>query len=425
MGPTKVRLVAMTSLIWNLAAVLGVTAGSAQVTAIRAGRVVDPETGNSVVNQVILVEKGRIRAMGGTEVSIPRDAQVIDLSRATVMPGLFDAHTHLCMVLKPERDAQSYFATTLTDPASYRSIEGVANAKAMLEAGFTTVRDIGNEGNYAATQLRLAIERGIVPGPTMFNAGRIIAPYGAQFQLQPEQKGLGEPEYFYADTRDEMIKGIRENVHYGATVIKIVVDDQKYIYSTDDIRFMIGEARKAGLKLAAHAWTAAGAHNAAEAGVASIEHGPRITDQDLELAKANNVVLVGTEALAQDYDPANRGIWIDRLKRAYKVGITMAFGTDVIYGVGPERAAKSIAGIDPWVEAGVPPAVLLKAMTINAARLLGVDQDRGALRVGMAADIIATRENPLDNIQTIKQVSFVMKDGKIIKPVAIGVPPTP
>ena len=228
-------------------------------------------------------------------VPIPADAKIIDLSKSTVLPGLFDAHTHLCMTLKKDRDGNSYYITTLLDPTPYRAIEGVANARDMLAAGFTTVRDVGNTGNYADTALREAIERGLVPGPTMINAGRIIAPYGGQFQLQPEKRDLATPEYAFADTHDEMIKAIRENIHYGATVIKIVVDDQKYIYSADDIRFMVEEAHRDGLKLAAHCWTRAGAHNAAEAGVDSIEHGEMMTNEDLQLAKKNHVVLVGTD----------------------------------------------------------------------------------------------------------------------------------
>src|ERR1700733_16198874 len=129
----------------------------------------------------------------------------------------------------------------------------------------------------------------------MVNAGRIIAPYGGQFHLQPEKRDLEPPEYAFADTRDEMIKAIHENIHYGAKVIKIVVDDQKYIYSADDIRFMVSEAHRDGLKVAAHCWTQPGAHNAAEAGVDSIEHGERMTNEDLGRAKKNHVVLVGKD----------------------------------------------------------------------------------------------------------------------------------
>src|ERR1700722_2571761 len=205
----------------------------------------------------------------------------------------------------------------------------------MLAAGFTTVRDVGNAGNYADSALREAIENGLVPGPTMLNAGRIITPYGGQFHLQPQRPELGEPEYFFADSHDEMRKAVRENIHYGAKVIKIVVDDQPYIYSADDIRFIVQEANAAGLKVAAHCWTHQGARNAAEAGVASIEHGFAMTDDDIKLAQKNHVVLVGTEftelAARAMGEPEWHGIFVDRLRRAYKIGITMAFGTDVMF----------------------------------------------------------------------------------------------
>jgi imidazolonepropionase-like amidohydrolase len=391
------RLLALSILV--LAAATNLAAqypqpGPDRVYAIKAGKLVDPEKGATETNQIILVRGKRIEAVG-VNIRIPADAKVIDLSKSTVLPGLFDAHTHLCMTLKRPRDGYSYFITTLMDPTPYRAIEGVANARDMLAAGFTTVRDVGNNGNYADTALREAIERGLVPGPTMINAGRIIAPYGGQFHLQPEKRDLATPEYAFADTHDEMIKAIRENIHYGATVIKIVVDDQKYIYSADDIRFMVEEAHRDGLKLAAHCWTRAGAHNAAEAGVDSIEHGEMMTNEDLQLAKKNHVVLVGTD---------------------FTESAAMAFGTDAfIYVPGETRGTQTAEYVDSWVEAGVPAKDTLRAMTINAARLLGVDGERGAIRPGLAADIIATPGNPLDDIQAVRKVSFVMKDGSVFK----------
>ncbi|HEX8492443.1 MAG TPA: amidohydrolase family protein [Pyrinomonadaceae bacterium] len=396
----------------------------AQVTAIKAGKLIDPETGTISLNQIILVEGKKIKAVGAG-LQIPAGASVVDLSNATVLPGIFDAHTHLCMTTKRERDNGNYFFTTLLDPTGYRAIQGVANARAMLESGFTTVRDIGNAGNYADTDLRRAIEEGLVPGPTIINAGRIIAPYGGQFYLQPEKRDLANPEYFFADTRDEIKKGIRENIHYGATVIKLVVDDQRYIYSVEDIKFAVEEAGRAGLKVAAHCWTEQGARNAAMAGVASIEHGFRMSDEALQIAKKNNVVLVGTdftEQAAIDMGVSDakgyHSIWVDRLRRAYKIGVTIAYGTDVIYAkAGETRGTLSVSFIDSFVEAGIPAKDIVRMMTTNAARLLGVDKQRGAIKPGQAADIIATPENPFDNIQTLKRVSFVMKDGAVFKQV--------
>ncbi len=397
---------------------------NAQVTAIKAGKLLDPETGTITANQIILVEGQTIKAIG-PNVTIPSGASIIDLSNRTVLPGLFDAHTHLCMTTRLGRHGGHYYFTTLSDSNAYRAIQGVANARSMLETGFTTIRDVGNSGNYVDVDLRRSIEEGLVPGPTIISAGRIIAPYGGQFQLQPDKRELGNPEYFFADTRDELKKAVRENIHYGARVIKIVVDDQRYIYSVDDIRFVIAEASLAGMKVAAHAWTEAGTRNAAEAGVASIEHGFNATSETLSIAKRNGVALVPTPVtesgfrelnLSGSYQKMNKSWFSDPVKRAYDAGVTLVFGPDVI--ITPEghtRGKLSIDTLDNWVEAGIPAKVILQALTTNAARLLGMEKERGALGVGMKADIIATTANPLENIQTLKSVTFVMKNGSVFK----------
>ena len=172
--------------------------------------------------------------------------------------------------------------------AGWRAIQGAQHAREMLESGFTTVRDVGNAGDYLDADLEKAIRFGIVPGPTMVFAGRIIAPFGGQFWNTPtDGRLLDNPEYRFADSRDEMRKAVRENVYWGARVIKIVVDGQKYTYSADDIRFMVEEAARAGVKVAAHVQTEKGARAAIEAGVASIEHGWVLTDEDLALARKN------------------------------------------------------------------------------------------------------------------------------------------
>jgi imidazolonepropionase-like amidohydrolase len=397
---------------------------NAQVTAIRAGRVVDPETGAVLTNQIILVEGQNIKAIGAN-VPIPAGAIVVDLSRQVVLPGLFDAHTHLCMNMQHQRDAGNYYITTLLDSNAKRAIQGVANARSMLEYGFTTVRDVGNAGNYADTDLRRAIDQEIVPGPTIINAGRIIAPYGGQFQMQPDKPNLGNPEYFYADTRDELKKAVRENIHYGARVIKLVVDDQRYIYSVEDIKSVIEEARLAGMKVAAHCWTRQGARNAAEAGVASIEHGVEIDDETLDIAKSKNIALVPTpftetDAKMRGEPGGNKELdarWFaDPVKRANAKGVTLVFGPDVIFSTKEyPRGRLSIETIDNWVAAGIPPRVILQALTTNAARLLGVENVRGFLKAGMRADLIAVSDNPTEKIETLKSVSFVMKNGKIFK----------
>jgi len=165
----------------------------------------------------------------------------------------------------------------------------------------------------------------------------------------------------------------RWHIYYGAKVIKIVVDDQPHIYSIDDLRLVVDEAAKAGLKVAAHCMTRAGAHNAALAGVASIEHAPAISDEDIEAAKTNHVVLVNLPTTV--------------LKRAHAAGAMFAYGTDESFGIpGIARGEKAIAFIDNFVKAGLSPDATLRAMTSTAARLLGLDKERGAIRPGMAAD---------------------------------------
>jgi imidazolonepropionase-like amidohydrolase len=394
------------------------------LTAIRAGRLLDPATGTIARNQIILVRGTKIEAVGGS-LAIPKGAPVVDLSTQTVLPGLFDAHTHLCMTVQMRRDAANYFYTTLNDPEAARAVDGVINARDVLNAGFTTVRDVGNEGNYACTSVRRAIAQGRIPGPTILNAGRIIAPYGGQFQLQPDKKeALASPEYYFADTRDELLKAVRENAHYGAQVIKLVVDDQRYIYSSEDIRFVIEEARRMGLKVATHVWTKEGAHNAVVAGVASLEHANGISDEDLALAKKNGVVAVFTPfpewVLREFRDTAGAkeeyAQEINRLRAGVRAGVTIAFGTDAIHALpGYDRGKLAMMWVDSYKAAGMSPRAILQAMTVNGARLFGVEKERGAIQPGLAADIISVPGNPADDIEELKQVNFVMKDGRIVK----------
>ena len=394
--------------------------GVAQVTAVRAGKLVDPGTSTTLTDQIILIEGSMITGVG-PGLRIPRDAIVIDLSNSVVMPGLIDSHTHMMLTMDPEGHGGSYHVTTLMNSTTYRAIEGVANARSMLEHGFTTIRDLGNNGNHGDTDIRRAIEAGVIPGPTMINSGRIIAPYGGQLQLQPERRDLAEPEYFFADTHDELIKAVRENIHYGAKIIKIVIDDQPYIYSIEDVELVVEEARRAGMKVAAHTVTERGFHIAAAAGVASIEHGFVASDESLELARQNGVVLVGTdltELAAQlwEVDETYRQMVIDRIRRARNIGVKMAFGSDVFFSwPSRTRGDLSLTFLDPYVEAELPAEYILKMITVNGADLLDLDEERGKIAEGYFADIVAMSENPLDDIFALRDIHFVMKDGRVFR----------
>jgi imidazolonepropionase-like amidohydrolase len=413
--------------LWLIALALSAASAlPAQVTAIRAGQLVDPASGTTARNQIILVEAGKITAVGPS-VAIPANATVVDLSKKTVMPGFFDAHTHLCLDLDTQGVKglpallRSLLAETAIETTAYRSIQGVANALSMLRSGFTTVRDVGNAGNYADTALRRAIENGLVPGPTFVNAGRIIAPYGGQYHnLPPERADIALPEYLYADTPDEIRKTVRENIAFGARLTKIAVDDQPYLYSVEDVRLFVRESAAGGVKVAAHCATDAGARIAAEAGVASIEHAYDASTPALELMKTKGVYLVGTDFTAQAAQMMGvapfHSVIVERLKRAYAAGTPVAFGTDVVFlKEGEDRGTLSIEFITSFVEAGVPAKLILQAMTVNAARLMGMEKERGAIAPGFAADIVATPENPLEKIDTVRHVGFVMKGGKVIR----------
>ncbi|HEY7530102.1 MAG TPA: amidohydrolase family protein [Gemmatimonadota bacterium] len=394
------------------------TSAPASVVAIRAGRLIDPETGEAVRNQTILVEGERIVAVG-PDVDVPAGARVVDLSDQSVLPGLFDAHTHMLLTEKKQRDGNNYFFTTLTEPTAYRAVQGVGNALAMLRAGFTTIRDIGNAGNYGDVALKQGIDEGWVEGPTMVVSGIIIAPFGGQFHLQPEKPELGEPEYLYADTPDEIVKAVRQNAHFGADFIKIVTDDQRYVYSVEDIKRFIEEAGAMGMKVAAHAWTDVGGHRAALAGVASIEHGLTLPDSTLQVMKENGVYLVGTDFTELASREMGRDLFtpaVDRLRRAYRIGVPIAFGTDVVFDVpGYDRGTLTIDFISSFKAAGIPAPDILKMMVGNAARLLGVEKERGFIQPGLYADIIAVPGNPLEDIDALRDVTFVMKNGRVVK----------
>src|SRR3984957_5252051 len=273
---------------------------SAQVIAIRAGHLIDPETGTLAANQVILVDAGKFTSIGAN-LTIPPGAEVIDLSQYYILPGLVDAHNHLALTYKRDPENNAYYLTTVLDSPAIRAIQAVSNGITMLSAGFTVVRDLGNNGNYADTAHRVAIDQGWVPGPTMINSGIIIGPMGGQFFPVPERASLVYPEYLDADTPDEIVKAVRKNILFGARVIKICVDCKSYGYTADEMKLFVSEAAKSGLKVAGHVQTHAGAMRAIEAGIWSIEHSAALDDQAHKLMAQKGIWRVGTETPISDY----------------------------------------------------------------------------------------------------------------------------
>ena len=420
MRPQKTSPIAL--LVAALAALpLSSTVAEAQVTAIRAGGLVDPATGTLDQNQIILVEDGVFTAVG-PNVAIPPGVEVIDLSDLTVVPGLVDAHNHLALTYKDEPESNVYYLTYVLDSTPLRAIQAASNGMQMLSAGFTIVRDMGNNGKFADTALRVAIEQGWIPGPTIINSGIIIGGMGGQFWPTPEMgvdKDLVYPEYLDADTRDEIVKAVRHNALYGATVIKICVDCKPWAYTADEIRLFISEAAKAGLKVEGHVQTVDGARSAIEAGIWSIAHDSGLNDEMHKGMAEKGIWRAGTEtpiSLTGHTNPARYERTVERLRNAYDNGVPLTFSTDADYYVpGMTRGEVAIEFISTWEAAGIPPVDILRAMTINGYGVSETTDSRGPIEPGFAADLIAVPGNPLEDIDALRDVRFVLKDGLVFK----------
>ena len=406
----------------KLLIILCATTLSAQVTALKIGHLIDPETGVATANQIALIQDGKFTAIG-SNIPIPATATTVDLSTYYVSPGLVDAHNHLALTYKEEPEHNSYYLTSVLDSTAIRAIQAASNGITMMNAGFTMVRDLGNNGNYADTALRVAIEQGWLPGPTMINSGIIIGGFGGQFSPVPEREGLIEPEYLNADTHDEIIKAVRRNILYGAKVIKICVDCKSYGYTADEMRLFVSEAAKSGLKVAGHVQTKAGALRAIDAGIWSIEHSGALDDETHKLMAQKGIWRVGTETPLTDYhttlSPQAKSRFekqTEGMKNAYANHVLMAFSTDADYYIpGMDRGQLVIDFLKSWKAAQIPAPEILKIMTINGYKVSDMYDRRGPIKVGLPADLIAVKANPLADIDALRDVSFVMKDGIVFK----------
>ena len=403
----------------------------AQVVAIKAGTVIDPSRGTTAKDQIILVEQGKIKAIGAN-LAIPAGAQVVDLSREWVTAGLIDAHTHMTLTeMEGNAPFESFY---LNQSSTFRGMRGLHNSQVVLSQGFTTLRDVGNSAEYAMSDVRRAIEEGWFVGPTIIDSGKIIAPFGGQSRNMPPKLGaLWGFEYIDADGPAEIRKAVRTNIYYGAGVIKLVGDNSAYHYSLEEFRAAVDEAHHAGLPISVHVYSGDCADNAIEAGVDSIEHGFELTDAQMKKMKDKGIYLVSTDFPRAHLDivGTSGGILpepavlapkiIDRLTRAHKVGVKLVFGSDVVVDMkGRTRADMMFDYLGVWRLAGIPPQDILRAMTSDAAQLLRIEKVRGRVAEGLAADLIAMPANPLDDIESLRKIDFVMKDGKIIKGASVA-----
>jgi len=408
------------------------TPNSPTEVAIRAGKVLDVRTGTYASDQIVWIEGDRIKAIGNAAEmtgKLPPGTKIIDLSQSTVLPGLIDCHTHLTMTPRDSGPAGLH----LSYPR--QALTGARNARVTLEAGFTTVRNVGANG-YSDIALRDAIKAGDVPGPRMLVSGpplSITGGHGDENFLAPQFDWSSDG---VADGVDGVTKKVRENIKYGADVIKFMATggvlsegDNPALaqYSPEEMKAIVDTAHGLGRKVAAHAHGAGGIKYAVLAGVDSIEHGSYINDEDIALMKERGTYLVPTVYL-EDWLIENVQVlgltpnMIEKAKlvlpiaqqnlsHAFKSGVKVAFGTDAAvypHGLNAHEFGK-------MVEMGMSPLQAIQAATLNASDLIGWADRVGTLEPRKFADIIAVQGDPLTNVRVLENVQFVMKGGEVVK----------
>jgi imidazolonepropionase-like amidohydrolase len=402
---------------------------STPVVAIKAGRLIDPETGTVATGQVILIEGEKIKAVGAN-LAIPAGATVIDLSKLTVLPGLVDAHTHMAITYKEQPENNYYYLTYVMESSPLRAIQAASNGIQLLSSGFTVIRDVGNNAFYADTALRQAIEQGWLPGPTVIPSGPIIGSTGGQLWPTPEmykQHNIIFPEYIDADTPDEIVKAVRQNMLLGARTIKICVDCKPWGYSVDDIKLVIREAAKGGCKVEGHVQTPEGAQRAIDAGIYIIAHGNALTPEHHKQMAEKGIFLAGTDTPFTKYRGTEAAfkVTVGKLRDAWEKKVPLTFSSDFDYwndrmkddktGEWLTRGEMTIAFLDTWKAANIPARDILYAITINGYKAADIINQRGPIKPGLFADLIAVKGDPLTDIDALRNVEFVMKNGMVFK----------
>lgn len=385
---------------------------SSALIAIRAARYLDVAEGKVISDAVVIIENDKIKS-AGTRLEIPGGAKIINLGDATILPGLIDAHTHITYHF----DENGMFGVKNDRSAAEMLKYSEENARRTLEAGFTTIRNLGAIWK-VDLMLRERIEKGEAIGPRMLVSGEPLTSY--------DLTGVTKSIERIARIRAFVLARIAD----GANVIKIFegVDYRgKPIFSAEEIRAAVDEAAKAGLKVAAHAHEAAAVKAAVEGGAASIEHGTFIDDEAIRLMIRNNVAFIPTLYLPTHYLERKRQFAFDNstwiffeemkasnivsARRAAQAGVRIVAGSDAVAGLHGNNAKEIV-----WLtKAGLKPAAAIRSATLDAARLLGLDREIGEIKTGKIADIIAVAGNPLKDATNLERIRFVMKSGVIVK----------
>jgi imidazolonepropionase-like amidohydrolase len=408
-------------------------AAFSQVTAIKAGRLIDPDASAVLNDQVVLIRQNKIEAVG-KGLAIPNGARVIDLSNMTVLPGLIDCHTHLA---DGHNDGEPF--NVLRKTASQIALESVPNARKMLESGFTTVRDVGTYRALNDVALRDAIARGDVPGPRMYVAGAYITVTGGAGAMTGQAPDIQLPwdlHYGEANSPWEVRQRIRQLAHDGVDLIKVLdtgavlthgSNPTSLEFTLEELQAAVDEASHFGLRVAVHAHATQGIKNAILAGAASVEHAEMVDDEAIAMALKHGTYfdmdIYDEECIQEggrngtvpkdflEHDAELGQLQRDNFRKSLKAGVKMAFGTDA--GVCPYgTSAKQFAFM---VKYGMTPMQAIQAATTNAADLLGHSKEVGSIKPGKYADVIAVSGDPLRDISVLERVDFVMKDGAVYK----------
>lgn len=418
---------------------LSAQSATPRVVAVKAMHMLDVRAGTVVSNATVLVEGDKITGVGA-ELAIPPGASVIDLGDVTLLPGLIDSHTHLLANLDRGRGPDEIEGPLLIMQMStaQRALLGAAMGREDLMAGITTVRDLGNSGHNGDVALRDAIDKGWVTGPRVVASTRALAPAGGQLgPLSPPAQHLVDEEYAVVSGVEDARRAVREALNDGADCIKVIVDTGRVTMSVEELKVIVEEAHRSNRKVAAHAGGEPAPKFAAEAGVDSIEHGYEISDDTLKLMAAKKIFLVATDPTSDaareitfnGKTPTERerseveqrlksvlGMLTDRLRRAMKLGVRVAAGSDMyLIRPGKTRGEASLDTLCAYADAGMPPIEVIRSATINAAELLDRASEVGTIEPKKYADLIAVPGDPLKDIRVLEKVRFVMKGGEVIR----------